>query len=302
MFCEKFVQCLRVSNGPTSDSGLKTDIIKAINCLVTKLPKYVSNFLPQMLPPVWETLTESAKIYQEETVNGTTETNNKEVDSDGMLKIVQNKNLIQMSAIISFLLFSGEIINFNNLIIAIFEFVHSIIEHKKFSNLVNNLLQEIIYYLIIFMQITDEQIELWTTNPNQFVEEDDQCLFAYNVRISAQEFLAVSIQDSIELEWIIYKYFIQGVISHFEERAVNALCEAITRHIEATNRLQAGGDDNSSIENWWKIHESSILTLSITRDIVIEKQQEGLLQFDIIRFMDTVVLNNLNDSSNENIV
>lgn len=83
---------------------------------------------------------------------------------------------------------------------------------------------------------------------------------------------------------------------------MNALCEAITRHIEATNRLQAGGDDNSSIENWWKIHESSILTLSITRDIVIEKQQEGLLQFDIIRFMDTVVLNNLNDSSNENIV
>ncbi|KAL2717247.1 importin-9 [Vespula squamosa] len=254
MFCEKFVQCLRVSNGPTSDSGLKTDIIKAINCLVTKLPKYISNFLPQMLPPVWETLTESAKIYQEETVNGTTETNSKEVDSD------------------------GEIINFNNLIIAIFEFVHSIIEHKKFSNLVNNLLQEIIYYLIIFMQITDEQIELWITNPNQFVEEGDQCLFAYNVRISAQEFLA-------------------GVISHFEERAVNALCEAITRHIEATNRLQAGGDDNSSIENWWKIHESSILTLSITRDIVIEKQQEGLLQFDIIRFMDTVVLNNLNDSS-----
>lgn len=88
MFCEKFVQCLRVANGPTSDSGLKTDIIKAINCLVTKLPKYVSNFLPQMLPPVWETLTESAKIYQEETVNGTTETNNKEVDSDGMLRIV----------------------------------------------------------------------------------------------------------------------------------------------------------------------------------------------------------------------
>lgn len=152
------------------------------------------------------------------------------------------------------------------------------------------------------MQITDEQIELWTTNPNQFVEEDDQCLFAYNVRISAQEFLAVSIQDLIELEQITYKYCIQGVISHFEERAVNALCEAITRHIEATNRLQAGGDDNSSIENWWKIHESSILTLSITRDIVIEKQQEGLLQFDIIRFMDTVVLNNLNDSSNENIV
>lgn len=52
-------------------------------------------------------------------------------------------------------------------------------------------MQEVMYYLIIFMQITDDQIELWTTSPNQFVEEDD--IFAYNVRISAQELLTVNI-------------------------------------------------------------------------------------------------------------
>ncbi|XP_015173193.1 PREDICTED: importin-9 [Polistes dominula] len=254
MFCEKFVQCLRIPNGPINDSGLKTDIIRAIYCLVTKLPKYIPHFLPQMLPPVWETLIESAKIYQEETVNGISETNNKEVDSD------------------------GEIINFNNLIIAIFEFVTSIMENKKFSHLVYNLLQDILYYTIIFMQITDEQIELWTSNPNQFLEEEDQCFLSYNLRISAEEFLS-------------------NIIIQFEERGVNALCEAITRHIDATNRLQVGGGDNRSIENWWKIHESSIIALSITRDTVIETQQQGLLQFDIIRFMETVVLNNLNDSN-----
>lgn len=83
MFCEKFVHCLRLSDGSTSDSGLKTDVIKAINCLVTKLPKYVSRFLPQMLPPVWETLVQSAKLYQERSVNGEGDTNDKEVDSDG---------------------------------------------------------------------------------------------------------------------------------------------------------------------------------------------------------------------------
>lgn len=87
-------------------------------------------------------------------------------------------------------LFTGEIINFNNLIIAIFEFIHSIVDRKRFSNLLDNLMQEVMYYLIIFMQITDDQIELWTTSPNQFVEEDD--IFAYNVRISAQELLTVN--------------------------------------------------------------------------------------------------------------
>ena len=86
MFCEKFVYCLRLPDGPTCDSGLKTDVIKAINCLVIKLPKYVSTFLPQMLPPVWETLVQSAKIYQEEFVNGKGDTNDKQVDSDGKFR------------------------------------------------------------------------------------------------------------------------------------------------------------------------------------------------------------------------
>lgn len=57
--------------------------------------------------------------------------------------------------------------------------------------MLDNMLPEIIYYLIIFMQITFDQIQQWTTNPNQFVEEDE-CMFDYNVRISAQEFLTVS--------------------------------------------------------------------------------------------------------------
>ena len=87
--------------------------------------------------------------------------------------------------------FLGEVINFNSLIIAIFEFVQTIVERKKFINMLDNMLPEIMYYLIIFMQITVDQIQQWTTNPNQFVEEDE-CMFDYNVRISAQEFLTVS--------------------------------------------------------------------------------------------------------------
>lgn len=85
LFCEKFVESLRVPDGPISDSGLKTNIVKALNCLVTKLPKYISDLLPQMLPPIWETLVQSAKIYQEETVNKDTNNEDKEVDSDGTL-------------------------------------------------------------------------------------------------------------------------------------------------------------------------------------------------------------------------
>lgn len=79
---------------------------------------------------------------------------------------------------------------------------------------------------------------------------------------------------------------------------MHALCDVVTRHIEATKALQANGDGSNSNESWWKLRESSLLALSLSKNIVIEKQQAGVLQFDIIRFLDTVVLGMLNDSGN----
>lgn len=68
-------------------------------------------------------------------------------------------------------------------------------DHKKFAYLLDNFLEDVLYYLVIFMQVTDEQIELWNNSPNQFIEEEDNTAFAYNVRISAQELLVVSLDQ-----------------------------------------------------------------------------------------------------------
>lgn len=88
----------------------------------------------------------------------------------------------------------------------------------------------------------------------------------------------------------------QTLVNHFAETGIHALCDVVTRHIEATNALKAGGDGSSNNETWWKIREASIMTLSLSKEIIVEKQQAGTLQFDFIRFLDTVVLGILNDS------
>lgn len=85
-------------------------------------------------------------------------------------------------------------------------------------------------------------------------------------------------------------------MNYSEEKAVNALCEVVTRHIEATSRLQSTNNGSENNETWWKLRESSILALSKTKDAVVERQQTGILQFDIIRFLDTIVLATLKDS------
>ncbi|XP_058802875.1 importin-9 isoform X2 [Phymastichus coffea] len=253
MFCENFVQYLNLPSSPNiCDNGLKTEIIKSINCLSLKLSKYMTSFLPQILPSIWITLTQSAKIYQEEIVNMEDAVNIHEVDSD------------------------GEVINFNNLIIVTFEFISILVDHEKYASLIKNFLSDIMYYLILFMQVTDEQIELWTNNPHYFIEEDDQYITTYNVRISAQELLTT-------------------LLSYSEQDSVNALCDAITKHIEVANNIQSSNYIMRNDGNRWKMYEACIVTLSSAKDAVAEQQRAEKLQFDIIRFLDSVVLSTLNN-------
>lgn len=90
----------------------------------------------------------------------------------------------------------------------------------------------------------------------------------------------------------------QTLLSHSEEAAVNALCSAVTRHIEIVNNLQTPNCLPIFTDNLWKIYEACIVALSTAKETVVEQQHCGKLQFDIIRFLDSVVLSTLNNAGN----
>lgn len=52
----------------------------------------------------------------------------------------------------------GEVLGFENLVFSIFEFVHALLENHKFKSTVKKALPELIYYIILYMQITEEQV------------------------------------------------------------------------------------------------------------------------------------------------
>ncbi|XP_069694516.1 importin-9 [Periplaneta americana] len=246
-FSERFVRGLQVPNGIHSDSCLKTDIIKAITLLVKRVPKQMAPWLPQILPPIWQTLTQSADIYLKTVVNGTEEVD-EIVDSD------------------------GEILGFENLVFSIFEFVDALVECPKFSKTVESALTDLIYYLILFMQITEEQVRSWTANPNQFVEDEDEDTFAYSVRISAQDLLLTLCME-------------------FEDESCPALCQAAARHVQ-----EAETERNANNANWWKIHEACMLALGSVKDMVVEKLEAGEVVFDLTGFLQNVVIADMNSS------
>lgn len=93
----------------------------------------MASWISRILPPVWSTLTASADKYVKEVVNQNGE-EDEVVDSD------------------------GEVLGFENLVFAIFEFVHALVETPKFRTAVKSGLSDIMYYIVLYMQITQEQV------------------------------------------------------------------------------------------------------------------------------------------------
>ncbi|KAG5275289.1 hypothetical protein AALO_G00145750 [Alosa alosa] len=256
-FTEAFVQALQMPDGPSSDSGLKMEVLKAVTALVKNFPRPMVSSMQQILPIVWNTLTESASLYPAHQLRSVwlylcrTEVNYTEevddpVDSD------------------------GEVLGFENLVFSIFEFVHTLLENSKFKSTVKKALPELIYYIILYMQITEDQIKVWTANPQQFVEDEDDDTFSYSVRISAQDLLL-------------------AVAAEFQNESAAALAAAATRHLQEAEQARSSGN-----EHWWKVHEACMLALGSVKTIITENVKNGRVQFDMHGFLANVILADLN--------
>jgi hypothetical protein len=244
-FTEAFVQSLQLPDGLTSDSGLKMEVLKAVTTLVKNFPGSMSQCLPQILPPVWNALTQSADIYIRTVVNNTDEADDP-VDSD------------------------GEVLGFENLVYSVFDFIHALIDTPKYRSTVKKAIGDLLYYVILYMQITEDQERQWTANPDKFVEDEDDETFSYSVRISAQDLLL-------------------SLGSEFPKEGGPAVVAAVSRHLQEVEAAKNAGG-----QHWWKIHESVMLALGSIRTLIIDKVKENKIQFDIPGFLSSVVLQDLN--------
>ncbi|XP_066017141.1 importin-9 isoform X1 [Pocillopora verrucosa] len=246
-FTQAFVEVLAMSDSPTVDCGLKMEVLKALTTLVKNYTKQMAPHLMQILPHMWNTLTQSADRYVRTVVNYTDDADDP-VDSD------------------------GEVLGFENLVFSVFEFIHGLIETPKFKKTVKKFLDELIYFLVLYMQITEEQVQVWTSNPNQFVEDEDDDTFSFSVRIAAQDVLL-------------------AVAADFKNESAVALTKALNRHLQESNERKSKGD-----VNWWKIHESCMLAMGCIKSLIIDKVSNGKVSIDMASFLTQVVLTDLQES------
>lgn len=227
-FMEKLIRELTLPNTPTSDFALKTEIIKVYVYMVSEMPKYIQQYMPQILQPLWQILTHTADIYVKVVVN--------EIEPNPFGNQNPNSSLDD----------DDDNNDFQTLILQIFEFISAIVESQKFKSIIKNVLTDLIYIMIVYMQVTLDQIESWTENIDVFVEDEQQDGSDFSIRVSGLDVL-------------------MNLSAEFETTFLSSLSESLTRHVNVAEAEKSAGNPN-----WWKIHESSMLAVGNFSNLILE--------------------------------
>uniref|UniRef100_A0A1A9UF49 Importin N-terminal domain-containing protein n=1 Tax=Glossina austeni TaxID=7395 RepID=A0A1A9UF49_GLOAU len=245
-FMEKLIHYLSMNSGTASNFMLRTEIVKILTFLVTGMSKYIQSYMERILPVIWQLLTQIADTYVKVIVNQT---------ETSPFPVAYGDSSDD----------EDELTNFTNMIVQIFEFIQCVIGAGKFRATIKNVLTDLIYIVIVYIQVPEEQIEDWQEDPEKFVDDEDDGGMELTVRVSGQDVL-VALYEEVGNELL------------------PSLQEALSRHMNVAEAEKAAGN-----EFWWKIQEACMVAVHAYNELVLHSHD----QFDLLNYL-TVVRNCLN--------
>lgn len=244
----------------TEEYGLKMKVVKCICTISAEFPKYISGNLPQLFEPIWMDLYNLRERYVHEFVSDSGEIGETYQDSE------------------------GNEIGFQNLLYVLFDFVAAACTKKTVKHLFVNaegiatgFFEQLLYVYIIYMQITQEQVEIWSADANQFVADEEDGTYTFNARVAAIDVL-LSLQETFPVAFF------------------GALTAAIQRHIAESSEAR-----NSGNPDWWKIQESCLLAIGRLSEELMDAlaEENSKVNFDLKSLFDHVVLEDMKASGKD---
>uniref|UniRef100_A0A182S8Y9 Exportin-2 central domain-containing protein n=1 Tax=Anopheles maculatus TaxID=74869 RepID=A0A182S8Y9_9DIPT len=220
---QRLIEGLTAPNGPHSSFPLKTQIIKILKYMISDMSKFVQPYVGTILPTIWQLLTQLADFYVKVVVN--------EIEAAPFNGPEQDEDVVD---------------DFVQMILQIFEFVHTIIEMKKYKAAIMNVLTDLVYITVLYMQITEDQARQWVEDPEKFVDDEDEQGVEFTIRVTAHDVLLI-------------------VGREYENQLLPCFTEALGKHSAV-----AEVDRNAGNPHWWKIHESSMLAVGSFKDMIVE--------------------------------
>lgn len=245
-----------VQNDPkraTEEYGLKMKVVKCICTISSEFPKYISANLPALFEPIWMDLYNLRERYVAEFISDSGDIGETYADSD------------------------GNEIGFQNLLYVLFDFVAAACNKKTVRQLFIDdngstaFFEQLLYVYIIYMQITQEQVEMWSMDANQYVADEEDGTYTFNARVASIDVL-LSLQEAFPLPFF------------------RALTGAVQRHIAESNEARAAGSGD-----WWKIQEACLLAVGRLSEELTEALGDPSknVTFDLKSLFDHVVLEDM---------
>ncbi|KAG0255861.1 hypothetical protein DFQ27_006018 [Actinomortierella ambigua] len=236
--------------------GLKAEIIRCINLSIQGFPKLMSPYLITILSAVWHDLVHLRARYVQEYVNS---------ESDGASGGYQDSD--------------GETIGFESLLFVQFELFQLACRRRKLTQSVfigedgkSGIMHQLVWNTLNFLQMTDDQADNWSSDPNQFLADEDEEGYSFNVRIAAQDLLLT-------------------LVENFPKWTLHALNKSVKQ--EATLSLQEKADGSAT---WWKPQEACLLAIGLVSSELCEAVKSGSPSpVDLASWFDHIVLGNFSE-------
>ncbi|KAF9198116.1 hypothetical protein BGZ49_001176 [Haplosporangium sp. Z 27] len=255
---EAFIAILnkRTADNPeveVGEWGLKTEILKCINLSIQGFSKLMAPYVLPVLAAVWQDVLHLRPRYLSEHVNTNDSVGESFQDSD------------------------GETIGFESLLFVQFDFIQMAARRRKLTQSAfigddgkSGILPELVWNILNYMRMTDDQAESWNSDPNQFIADEEDDSYSFNVRIAAEDLL-VTLEEN------------------FEGETLSALDMSVKQEISTSLNEQTNGNTN-----WWKAQESSLLAVGLFAGGISETMKSGSqTPIDVEALFDHVVLGNL---------
>ncbi|XP_057528607.1 uncharacterized protein LOC130807420 isoform X4 [Amaranthus tricolor] len=232
-----------VQSEDPGDWSIRMEVLKCLNQFVQNFPGAIETEFMAIVGPLWHTFVTTLKVYEQSSVEGSLDSFEGRYDSDGAERSLES------------------------FVMQLFEFLLTVVGSLRFVKVVANYLQELVYYTFGFMQITEQQINAWSLDANQYIsdEDDNEC----NCRVSGVLLL-------------------EEIIGSCGEDGLCAIIEATKRRFMESQQQKAEG-----LSIWWRIREAVIYGMASLSDQLQEAEVCGPDGFDMKKFIELIIMEDI---------
>ena len=235
-----------------SDGLLRMEVLQSLALLVKSFPQSVKDLPPALLQVVWSSLVTARDAYVTSVVHSD-DGEDASYDSDG--------DAISLAYQVS----------------ALFDLVREMSERKKLQAMLRQSLDTLIYLLIAYLQISEEQVSSWLSDVNQYSQDTDE-----------NEYLSVSVRSSSQ-------ELLMTLCMSFTAPALVAVVAAVSRHCAEAVELR--GSSSPAAPHWWKQQEAAMAAVGLLAEELSDAADAGRVQFSFEQFARAVVVPSATDAA-----